>query len=166
MEFQRGVIEGIIWRALRTFHDHRGWLAELFRHDELPAEFHPVMAYVSMTEPGVARTPCARRSGRLLLLHRAVQLQDLLVGQSAHVADVRQSARPRSSASITRWPLVVPPGVVHAYENVGGTPGWVFNCPNRLFKGTGRKEPVDEIRHEDDPNSPFRLDDAGSVPDR
>ena len=54
--------------------------------------------------------------------------------------------------------LVVPPGVVHAYQNVGAVAGWVFNCPNRLFKGPARKEPVDEIRHEDDPHSPFRLD--------
>jgi dTDP-4-dehydrorhamnose 3,5-epimerase len=34
----------------------------------------------------------------------------------------------------------------------------VFNCPNRLYKGPGRKEPVDEIRHEDDAHSRFRLD--------
>jgi dTDP-4-dehydrorhamnose 3,5-epimerase len=54
--------------------------------------------------------------------------------------------------------VIVPPGVVHAYKNVGGEQGLVFNCPDRLFKGRGRKEPVDEIRHEDDPQSRFRLD--------
>jgi dTDP-4-dehydrorhamnose 3,5-epimerase len=54
--------------------------------------------------------------------------------------------------------LIVPPGVVHAYQNVGGVPGLVFNCPNRLYKGAGRQEPVDEIRHEEDPDSPFKLD--------
>jgi dTDP-4-dehydrorhamnose 3,5-epimerase len=36
--------------------------------------------------------------------------------------------------------------------------GIVFNCPNRLYKGPGYKDPVDEIRHEDDKNSPFVLD--------
>ena len=45
----------VITPDLRGFHDARGWLCELFRHDELPAEFHPVMAYISETEPGVAR---------------------------------------------------------------------------------------------------------------
>ena len=54
--------------------------------------------------------------------------------------------------------LIIPPGVVHAYKNVGGAAGIVFNCPNRLYKGPGRKEPVDEIRHEEDPDSRFRLD--------
>jgi dTDP-4-dehydrorhamnose 3,5-epimerase len=53
--------------------------------------------------------------------------------------------------------VVVPAGVVHAYKNIGDVPGMVFNAPNRLFAGEGRKEPVDEIRHESDPDSPFVL---------
>jgi dTDP-4-dehydrorhamnose 3,5-epimerase len=36
--------------------------------------------------------------------------------------------------------------------------GIVLNAANRLYKGWGRKEPVDEIRHEDVADSPFRLD--------
>src|SRR5262249_51201256 len=54
--------------------------------------------------------------------------------------------------------LIVPPGVVHAYENVGDQPGLVVNAPNRLYRGAGRAEPVDEIRHEDRADSPFELD--------
>src|SRR6476660_4641316 len=57
MEFRTGDIDGVIWQPLKKYHDDRGWLCELFRHDELAAEFHPVMAYISMTEPGVARGP-------------------------------------------------------------------------------------------------------------
>jgi dTDP-4-dehydrorhamnose 3,5-epimerase len=34
----------------------------------------------------------------------------------------------------------------------------VFNCANQLYKGEGRKEPVDEIRHESRPDSPFQMD--------
>ena len=40
MEFRPGPIEGVIWKPLRKYHDTRGWLCELFRHDELAAEFH------------------------------------------------------------------------------------------------------------------------------
>jgi dTDP-4-dehydrorhamnose 3,5-epimerase len=54
--------------------------------------------------------------------------------------------------------LVVPVGVVHAYKNVGSEQGIVFNAPNRLYKGSGRKDPVDEIRHEDLKASPYKLD--------
>src|SRR6476620_9117919 len=57
MTFRDGPIEGVIWKPLTFFRDPRGWLCELFRHDEVPEEFHPVMAYMSMTEPGIARGP-------------------------------------------------------------------------------------------------------------
>jgi dTDP-4-dehydrorhamnose 3,5-epimerase len=45
--------------------------------------------------------------------------------------------------------------VVHAYKNTGVVPGWVFNAPNRLYAGEGKRGPVDEIRHEDRADSPF-----------
>ena len=58
--------------------------------------------------------------------------------------------------------VVVAPGVVHAYKhaytNVGERDGWVIHCPDRLYAGTGRREPVDEIRWEDDPSGRFSLD--------
>jgi len=55
--------------------------------------------------------------------------------------------------------VIVPKGVVHAYQNIGDADGIVINCPNRLYAGEGRREPVDEIRHEDDANTIFRMDD-------
>ena len=57
MEYRDGTIEGVIWKPLSIYRDQRGWLCELFRHDELPEIFHPVMCYISMTEPGIARGP-------------------------------------------------------------------------------------------------------------
>jgi dTDP-4-dehydrorhamnose 3,5-epimerase len=163
MEFHAGTIEGVIWRPLRKYHDPRGWLCELFRHDELPAEYHPVMAYVSMTEPGVARGP-----------HEHTDQADCFcfLGPSnfkVYLWDTRGDS-PTCGARQTDvvgadkpMLLIVPAGVVHAYKNVGDTPGIVFNCPNRLYKGWNRKgwvrgQGVDEIRHEDDRDSRFRLD--------
>ena len=55
--FQAGEIKDVVVRDLRKFNDRRGWLVELFRHDELAAEFFPVMAYISSTNPGVTRGP-------------------------------------------------------------------------------------------------------------
>ncbi|MFQ5800063.1 MAG: dTDP-4-dehydrorhamnose 3,5-epimerase, partial [Bacteroidota bacterium] len=54
--------------------------------------------------------------------------------------------------------ILIPAGVVHAYKNAGSKEGMVVNCPNRLYAGKGRKEQVDEIRHESDPQSIFELD--------
>jgi len=163
MQFHPGDIDGVTWLPLKKFHDPRGWLCELFRHDELPAEFHPVMAYVSMTGPGVARGP-----------HEHVDQSDVFcfLGPSSfkvYLWDARQEsptfgARQAEVVGIDRPTLVVvPPGVVHAYKNVGAEPGIVFNCPNRLYKGWHRKgwvrgQGVDEVRHEEDAQSRFVLD--------
>ena len=54
--------------------------------------------------------------------------------------------------------LIVPAGVVHAYKNVGDKDGLVFNGANRLYAGWLKQDPVDEIRHEKDPNTPYKLD--------
>src|SRR4029077_12158988 len=56
-EVQIGEIKDVVVHKLRRFDDGRGWLTELFRHDELAAEFFPAMAYISSTRQGVARRP-------------------------------------------------------------------------------------------------------------
>ena len=35
--FREGPIEGVIFRPLAPHNDHRGWLIELYREDEVPA---------------------------------------------------------------------------------------------------------------------------------
>ena len=47
--------------------------------------------------------------------------------------------------------VVVPPGIVHGYQCISDYPGVVLNAPDTLYAGPGRMYPVDEIRHEDDP---------------
>ena len=156
--FHLRAIDGVIWKPLRTYHDDRGWLCELFRNDELPAEFHPVMAYVSMTQPGIARGPHehAHQADCFCFIGPSnfkLYLWDNRPASStyrAHQTDVIGVDKPML--------VVIPAGVVHAYQNVGNVHGLVYNLPNRLYKGPGRKEPVDEIRHEADAKSPYRLD--------
>ncbi len=46
------------------------------------------------------------------------------------------------------------------YKNVSTLEkGVVINCPNQLFMYKGKKEAIDEIRHEDDPNTIYTMDD-------
>ncbi len=156
--FKEGSIEGVIVKDLKKFSDRRGWLMELYRHDELAENDHPVMSYVSMTEPGVARGP-----------HEHEEQSDLFsfLGPSdfkLYLWDNRKHS-PTFMKKMTlvlgeskAASVIIPPGVVHAYKNVGGKQGIVFNSANRLYAGKNKKERVDEIRHEDDVNSPFRLD--------
>jgi dTDP-4-dehydrorhamnose 3,5-epimerase len=148
----------VILKPLTKYHDGRGWLCELFRHDEVPAEFRPAMAYLSMTAPGVARGPHEHvdQADYFCFLGPSnfkVYLWDARAGSPTHLARQVETLGADRPAL-----LIVPVGVVHAYKNVGGEPGLVFNCPNRLYKGPGRKEPVDEIRHEEATDSHYRLD--------
>ena len=51
--FKHGQIRDVVVRDVRKFMDERGWLAELFRHDDMDAEYFPTMSYISSTGPGV-----------------------------------------------------------------------------------------------------------------
>ena len=57
MEFINKEIKDVVVYPLKKYHDDRGWLAELFRHDEIDREFYPVMSYISFTKPGIQRGP-------------------------------------------------------------------------------------------------------------
>ncbi len=156
--FTKGIIKDVVVRDLVKYVDDRGWLSELYRTDELEAHYFPVMSYLSMTKPGVARGP-----------HEHVDQADLFafIGPSDFKIYLWDN-RPSSSTYRVRQVIfagvnapksvIIPPGVVHAYRNTGETTGMVVNLPNRLFAGQGKSSPVDEIRHESDPSSLFVLD--------
>jgi dTDP-4-dehydrorhamnose 3,5-epimerase len=167
MTFATGPIEGVIWKPLNFYHDSRGWLSELFRVDDIPVEYRPAMAYVSMTNPGVARGP-----------HEHVEQADYFcfIGPGVfrvYLWDAREGSptfghrEVRDAGDGAPFALIVPPGVVHAYKNVSAISGIVFNAANTLYAGEGRKgwrgpkgtpDYVDEIRHEQVNGSPYQLD--------
>ena len=156
--FKNGTIQDVIVRNLTKFIDDRGWLSELFRKDEIPAGLYPAMGYVSMTAPGVTRGPhehadqadCFAFLGpsnfKIFLWDNRASSPTYMTRQIVFAGE----DAPRS--------LVIPRGIVHAYSNIGGGQGMVLNFPNRLYAGEGKKEPVDEIRHEVDPASIFRTE--------
>jgi dTDP-4-dehydrorhamnose 3,5-epimerase len=151
-------IDGVVVREIRRHQDRRGWLSELFRQDQLDQEFHPVMSYVSMTHPGIARGPHEHADQADLFCFIGpstfrIYLWDNRLDSKTHRTHDRFEAGEDSPLMV-----LVPRGVVHAYKNVGDREGIVINCPNRLYGGAGRNEPVDEIRHEDDPDGRFRVD--------
>ncbi|MCY2938290.1 MAG: dTDP-4-dehydrorhamnose 3,5-epimerase family protein [Planctomycetota bacterium] len=157
MRFTEGIISDLFWKPLKRFGDDRGWLGELFRQDELPEGFQVTMAYASMTNPGVVRGPhehvdqsdcfCFMGPGNFELT-----LWDMRPGSATH--GVKQV----EMVGVARPMLVIiPPRVIHAYKNSADGPGIVYNFPDRLYKGPGRTEPVDEIRHELDPHSIYQV---------
>jgi dTDP-4-dehydrorhamnose 3,5-epimerase len=156
-------IKGVISELLKQFNDPRGHLVQLFRTDEITAmrrnngpriEFPP-MAYLSVTEPGVARGP-----------HEHLAQTDIFIFCRAEFEVFLWDARKGSETYWRRQKIltnahayhrvIVPPGVVHAYRALGKQ-GTVVNCPDKLYAGWDQQAPVDEIRHETNPDSPFRL---------
>jgi len=158
ISYRKGRIHDLTAKPLNKFLDERGWLAELFRSDEIDAALLPTMAYISMTQPGVARGPHEHKDQTDYFCfigpsNFKVYLWDARPGSPSY--GVKQVIFAGLDSPMM---MLVPPGVVHAYRNVGIENGIVFNGPNRLYAGAGKSEPVDEIRHEDEASSPFQLD--------
>lgn len=150
----REIMPGVLVVPLRKYEDPRGWLTELYRHDELPEHFRPAMSYLSVTKPGVARGPHEHvdQTDGFAFLSGSYQLY-LWENRPGHAPNEVVLEVGEANPVL----VLVPPGVVHAYKNVGGAEAFVMNFPDRLYAGWGKKEPVDEIRHESDPSSPFKL---------
>jgi dTDP-4-dehydrorhamnose 3,5-epimerase len=155
--FKIGEIEGVLIKNLNRFEDHRGWLAEVFRRDEISEEIYPAMAYISLTLPNIIRGP-----------HEHLKQTDYFCFINSNFKLVLWDNREESKTYMNKMILyiserelkivIIPPRIVHAYKNIGSKPGLVLNFPNRLYAGWGRKEKVDEVRYENDPNTIFKVD--------
>jgi len=146
-------MEKVIIKTLNRYDDERGWLAEIFRNDE--TDFKPAMGYVSKTLPGVVRGP-----------HEHRKQSDCFIFSGPGDFELHLWDRRRGSATEGEYTkltvgesaptlVIVPPGVVHGYKCVSDIPAYSINLPDALYKGAGKKEEIDEIRWEQDPNSPY-----------
>jgi dTDP-4-dehydrorhamnose 3,5-epimerase len=147
-------IEGVVMKSMARYTDKRGWLIELYRDDELPEGFKPVMGYISVTLPGIARGPHehVNQTDGFIFLYGKMEL---------HLWESREGKGDRHEIHVVGKDnpifVTVPPGVVHAYRNVGEEDGMVLNFPDQLYAGWGKKEPVDEIRHEEETESRYKF---------
>jgi dTDP-4-dehydrorhamnose 3,5-epimerase len=155
--FSEAAIQDVIVRDLRKFTDERGWLTELFRHDELAAEFFPSMAYISSTLPGVTRGPHEHTDQADLFCFLGPSDFQLRMWDNRKDSPTYGNRMTMIVGESAPKSVLIPRGVVHAYRNVGSADGIVINCPNRLYMGDGRRESIDEIRHEDDPQTVFTM---------
>lgn len=153
-------IDGVIIKGMRLYKDERGYLSEGFRHDEIDKSLYPAMSYISITHPGIARGP-----------HEHIEQTDFFCFPGPSTFELclwdnrKNSPTYRENITVKVGEnnptiAIIPPGVVHAYKNIGDSEGLVINFPNRLFAGWNKKEKVDEIRHENDADSLFKIEEA------
>ena len=135
------MINGVITKPIKKFLDERGWLAEVFREDQLGGIPRPAMSYISVTVPGIARGP-----------HEHVHQTDYFcfLGPSNFKIALWDNRKDSSTFGETMtlfagadnpMMVIVPPGVVHGYKNIGEETGMVVNFPDKLYRGVNYKEP-------------------------
>lgn len=149
------MIKDVIIKKLEKYSDDRGWLTEIFRRDEL--NFEPAMGYISLTNPGVVRGP-----------HEHVVQSDCFVflgpgSFKLYLWDRREKSATKGEAlelevgANNPTLVIVPPGVVHGYKCISDIPALNINLPDKLYKGEGKKEEIDEIRWENKEGSPYKM---------
>ena len=157
--FTKGKIQDVVVYPLKKYVDERGWLAEIFRRDEIAEEFYPAMAYISVTEPNFQRGPHEHTEQADLFCFIGTGNFKLRLWDNREDSPTFRRVMTMFVGADNPTAVIIPKGVVHAYKNVSVTEkGVVINCPNQLFMGEGKLEEIDEIRHEDDPNTVFRMD--------
>jgi dTDP-4-dehydrorhamnose 3,5-epimerase len=157
VEFIDGEIVGVRVSKLKQYTDDRGWLIETFRHDELDPDYFPVMGYTSLTLPGVSRGPHEHVDQADLFLFFGPGNFEMYLWDNRSGSPTYRHRQVFTVGEKNPVQVLVPKGVVHAYINRGPEAAISHNFPNQLYAGEKKREAVDEIRHEDDPNTPYQL---------
>lgn len=148
------MIKDVIIKNINKYEDDRGWLAEIYRQDD--TVYKPAMGYVSLTKPGIIRGP-----------HEHKFQSDCFVFMGPgdfelHLWDRREGGTNGEYVKIVVGQsnpsmVIVPPGVVHGYKCVSDNDAYSLNLPDKLYRGEGKKEEVDEIRWEALKDSPYTI---------
>ncbi|MFH0840433.1 MAG: dTDP-4-dehydrorhamnose 3,5-epimerase family protein [bacterium] len=160
-------IPGVVVKERRVICDHRGWSNENYRICE--DNHKAVQGYNSMTYVGKVRGPhehIKQTDFFVFFGHGTFELSLWENRAGLPMGNHLKLLMPNGSS----YSVLVPPGVVHGYkcvptilcpgplEQKKNISGICWNGPDQYYAGENRNEPVDEIRHENDPNSPFKIE--------
>ena len=149
------MIKDVIIKNLNKYEDERGWLTEIYRNDEM--NYQPVMSYISVTKPGVSRGPHEHKSQRDFFVFVGPGNFALYLWDNRKDSETFEQKQILEVGEKNPVAVIVPPGIVHGYKCISDIPAYSVNLPDKLYKGEFKKEEVDEIRWEKDPNSPFKI---------
>ncbi len=115
------------------------------------------MSYVSFTNPGMSRGPHFHRYQTDVFAFTGPGNFQLKLWDIRKESNTYGNFMDIITGEKNPILIVIPPGIIHGYRNISKTSGMVLNFPDKLFKGRDKKEEVDEIRYENDPDSEFKL---------
>jgi len=150
------MIKDVIIKNLNKYEDERGWLTEIYRNDEM--NYQPVMSYISVTKPGVSRGPHEHKTQSDFFVFVGPGNFALYLWDNRHDSETFEEKQILEVGEKNPVAVIIPPGIVHGYKCISDIPAYSVNLPDKLYAGEFKKEEVDEIRHESDPNSPFKID--------
>ena len=151
-------IEGVKIKECERYCDERGWVFECFRQDELTEDIYPVMAIATVTRPGMVRGPHEHRQQTENITFTGKVPYKLYFWDNRMDSLTFNQHETLLIAEGKVVNLIIPAGVVFAYKNIGKKNGLSIGCPNKLYKGIGRQSEEDTIRHENNPDSPYKID--------
>jgi len=152
------IIDSVKIVELCKFADDRGWLMELFRQDSLPEGFNPAMSYMSITKTGMVRGPHEHKEQTDYLIFPGPSNFRLYLWDNRSESPTYGKTFNAEYGENNMAVVIIPPGIVHGYKNIGPVDGITLNAPNRLYRGDGKQNEVDEIRYEDRPDSGFLIE--------
>ena len=149
------MIKGVIIKEINKYADERGWLAEIFRSDELA--FNPAMSYVSLTKPGVIRGPHEHKTQSDCFVFLGPGSFNLYLWDRREDSETKGEALQIEVGENNPRLVIVPPGVVHGYKCISEIAALSLNFPDQLYKGKHKQEEIDEIRWENEVDSPYQI---------
>lgn len=150
------MVEGVVIKKLKKNEDVRGWLVEIYRNDEI--KYAPATSYVSVTKSGVARGPHEHKEQSDLFIFIGPGKFRIYLWDNRADSPTYKEKLEIEGGEDNQIAVLVPPGVVHGYKCISDVDGWCVNLPDKLYAGVDKKGEVDEIRWEEDPASPFKIE--------
>jgi dTDP-4-dehydrorhamnose 3,5-epimerase len=149
------MLKDLIIKKLDKNTDARGWLSEIWREDE--SAYRPAMAYVSITESEAIRGPHEHKKQSDGFVFLGPGNFELYLWDNRPDSPTFKETLEMEVGESNPVFVLVPPGIVHGYKCISEKAAYCINLPDALYAGVGKKEAVDEIRHEKDPQSPFKI---------
>lgn len=149
------MISGVVIKKINKYHDDRGYLAEIYRQDE--TDYRPAMAYASFTKPGVIRGPHEHERQSDAFVFIGPGSFNLYLWDRRENSPTYKESMEVEVGEDNPVLVIVPPGVVHGYKCISDASALSINFPDKLYKGEGKKEEVDEIRWENEEDSPYKI---------